>query len=423
MRAAAPRVRAAWPPAWLAVLALLAPATLLAPRPAAAQQFIPSQKAYVGRDGAGNLLLNSTLGRDVIVNGEDVLRTLSSLRDLVSSQQDAILALQDTVEGQRKALLTQGRTIETLTRAVGGNLTARNETLTCAVWGMVIPAVTGIPGSCELPTEWDGDLVLEEWLIPMVHRVEVVTGDLDVTRLPSLRSLSGVFSSLTQVTGHLSISSNAELQSLDGFERLERVGGDMNVAGVFSITSMDAAFPALLEVGGYLNIGANGNLVTAKGAFPQLQTVRRWLRLQGNGKLQNASGLFGSLAFVGGYVVVQDNFALQRMPSFRIGGTKVNGTFLEVRGNDAMSNFGGLKNLECTHPDGCGLLVHSNPKSKQNSICNILKHEEIPGAKSVLVCGPGTSGPFWGERTEPEAATCEGTSWPLGTSCLFDGGK
>jgi len=81
------------------VMLLLLPP--LPPTGVAGQVSLPPQKAYVGRDDTGNLVLNSTRGSDVIINGEDVLRTLADLRDSVALQQDAIAALRLTSQRQK----------------------------------------------------------------------------------------------------------------------------------------------------------------------------------------------------------------------------------------------------------------------------------------------------------------------------------
>lgn len=164
-----------------------------------------------------------------------------------------------------------------------------------------------------------------------------VSGDVRVTSsdLVSLLPLRCV----TEVTGHLSISTNEHLATLDGLERLARVGS-ISVYGNPELKDVDA-LGALTETAGGVAVESNATLETLSG-LRNIGVIGGDLSISQNGVLENLAGL-DALTSVGADLVIRDNPSLRAVTGLEAL-TEVTGE-LNILGNPQLSDIQGLHAL------------------------------------------------------------------------------
>ena len=144
-----------------------------------------------------------------------------------------------------------------------------------------------------------GDLTIGGTItaFPTFAALRVVEGNLTIRGLSdaSLTALTDIFPLLTELHGNLLIQNNANVETIRGFDALNRVDGNVEIGGVTSgdgnAALTDApALNALRRIGGDLIIGNNVALTTA----PALRTIASLggnLTVRGNTALSSCCGL------------------------------------------------------------------------------------------------------------------------------------
>jgi len=130
-----------------------------------------------------------------------------------------------------------------------------------------------------------------------------VTGDLTLWGLHSLTSLDGL-QNITQVGGSLTLRELDAVTSLDGLQNLAQLGGSLVVAQTI-FTSLDG-FSSLRRIGG-LAVADNGAL-TSLSALSSISGPLSSLEISGNARLESLTGLEGMTEIAsGGYLSVTRN--------------------------------------------------------------------------------------------------------------------
>lgn len=161
-------------------------------------------------------------------------------------------------------------------------------------WGATMEALTGKTDSCEFPTVWSEDMVLEGWMLPIVKHVTKIVGFLLIKNQHHLTSFSSILPNLVEVTAHVHITEcNGLVGPIIGFAKLEKVGGYVLIDKHQNLEVLDGTFmPNLVTVGGSLGIAGNPNLEVLDGLFADsMQVDGRDFGLKQNPKLKSIDGL------------------------------------------------------------------------------------------------------------------------------------
>eukprot|EP00729_Bicosta_minor_P013629 gene13629-22040_t len=186
----------------------------------------------------------------------------------------------------------------------------------CAAWGATMEVFTGKPGSCEFPTVWNADVVLEGWMVPLMKYVKIIKGHLNIYSQHYLTSLSSILPNLEEVTDYVRIAyCNGLVKDVAGFASLVKVGGDVTVESNKNLEVLDnRLFPNLAFAGGAVKVESNAKLTNMSNYLPALENSTGKVSIYSNQKLATMANVCESLVTVGG-VRIEDANSLTALDS------------------------------------------------------------------------------------------------------------
>ena len=201
-----------------------------------------------------------------------------------------------------------------------------------------------------------------------------VTGSLtiDGTNIVNLGPLSG----LTTVGSYISISDNAALETVYGFENLTDVGWGIYVYDNPNLVSF-SGFDALLQTGDNIDFWYNDSLVTVSG-FGSLHTAGWSLEFGGNAALTSIPD-FKSLQTINSSLYILDNVSLPSITGFKAL-QYVDWSF-DIVGNTSLTNLSGFYNYASAN----------NPYTGGGSFDISENHPNLPSPmtiQDILDAGP-----------------------------------
>ena len=188
-------------------------------------------------------------------------------------------------------------------------------------------------------------------------------------------------SALTSVGGYISISDNAALAVVDGFENLTNLGGGLLVNFNASLVSF-SGFGALLATGANIDFWYNDSLVSVSG-FESLQTAGWSLEFGGNPVLTSIPH-FESLQTISSSLFILDNNSLPGITGFNAL-QYVDWSF-NIAGNLSLNNLCGFYNYSSAN----------NPYTGGGSFNISRNHPDLPNPttiQDILDAGPCTGSP------------------------------
>ncbi len=175
-----------------------------------------------------------------------------------------------------------------------------------------------------------GDYVIEnENDMVEINLCDSIAGNLEISGAGWLIDFE--LPCLESVAGHITVSFNDALISLDGISNLATVGGHMMVVGNDSLPSFDG-LSSLVSVGDSLSVTSNGTLTSLDG-LSNLTSVGDTLMITLNDSLTGLDGL-SSLTTIGGALSIQNNLCLSQAEAETFAAS------ISVGGNVSVTNNG-----------------------------------------------------------------------------------
>jgi len=188
-------------------------------------------------------------------------------------------------------------------------------------------------------------------------------------------------SALTSVGSYISISGNAALAVVDGFENLTNMGGGLYVYNNASLVSF-SGFGALLATGDNIDFWYNDSLVSVSG-FESLQTAGWSLEFGGNPVLTSIPH-FESLQTISSSLYLLDNNSLPGITGFNA--LQYVGWSFDILGNPSLNNLCGFYNY----------FSANNPYTGGGSFNISQNHPDLPNPttiRDILDAGPCPGSP------------------------------
>ncbi len=170
------------------------------------------------------------------------------------------------------------------------------------------------------------------------------------TRLTSLRGLEGLrdvgsSGGTLNIGGYLTISENAALQSLNGFDNLTEIGGRLYINNNPALVSTDG-FPSLQSIGFGLGFTNNPSVIRIEG-FNALTTASEGFQIYSYFIIRNNAGLvaidgFNNMGSAGYTFIIADNPRLVDLSGLR---TYQGSPIVEIENNDALLTLSGLSSF------------------------------------------------------------------------------
>ncbi|WP_282086183.1 T9SS type A sorting domain-containing protein [Aquimarina algiphila] len=250
--------------------------------------------------------------------------------------------------------------------AVEGNILISNNTNTTN-------SIQNITDNCNIS---NGDVILRNQSDINSFNYYKINGDLIIEEsspnaITNLNALLGLY----QITGNLSIKSNAQINNLDGLTNLIRLDGDFILHDNSELSNV-GNFSELIKIGGKLSVTNNPYLTRLQG-LSALQSIGGDLDLSGNLKLSNLYGL-SNLTKINGDIFIDNNQGLLGIDGLT-GITHVRNN-LTITNNSILYTLDGLSNISEINGD----LIFKNNIGIQNA-CGIAQIVEDENAISGLI--------------------------------------